>query len=54
MDDRLETIEEQQVVTNKKIDRLEARLNWLFGGLAVLSFVMNVFGPAIVERLVGK
>ena len=35
----------------KDISALSNRLSYLFGGLAVLSFVLNVLGPALVAIL---
>lgn len=51
IDDRLKAITEAQRETSRKVDRLEARLNWIAGGLAILSVLANFLGPIIIERL---
>ena len=50
-DERLRAIEGNQRENGEKLDRLEARLNYLFGGLAVLSVGMNLIAPIIVAFL---
>jgi hypothetical protein len=53
IDARIEGIEEAQERTNSKLDRLEGRLNYLFGALAVLSVVVNIVAPFVVHALSG-
>jgi len=50
-DERLRAIEKSAAENGDKLDRLEARLNYLFGGLAVLSVGMNLIAPIIVAFL---
>lgn len=51
IDDRLDTIVQAQKETGRKVDRLEARLNYIAGGLAVLSVLLNLLGPALIDAV---
>jgi hypothetical protein len=46
-DERLRDIERNQRENGAKLDRLEARLNYIAGGLAVLSVALNILAPVI-------
>ncbi len=57
-DKRLDNIEVEQRDTNRKLEGLDAkvdglttRLNLIAGGLAVLSVIANIVGPAIVDAI---
>jgi hypothetical protein len=50
-DERLRAIESTQQVNGEKLDKLEARLNYLFGALAVLSVLMNLIAPVVATYL---
>ena len=50
-DERLRAIEHSQQVNGEKLDRLEARLNYIAGGLAVLSVLMNLLAPVVTTYL---
>lgn len=50
-DKRLEAIEASQRENGDKLDRLEARLNYIAGGLAVLSVALNILAPIIYGYL---
>jgi hypothetical protein len=57
-DKRLDGIEREQGDTNRKleglgvkVDGLSNRLNLIAGGLAVLSVLANIVGPAIVDAI---
>lgn len=57
-DKRLEGIESEQKDTNEKladledkVDELGGRLNYLVGGLAVLTFLLNFLAPIILDAL---
>lgn len=54
MDDRLKKIEGNQEELGDKIDKLQARLNYLAGVLVAVSFFMNLLAPIVVERVFGK
>lgn len=49
---RADRINDQRLMrVENKVDALAAKLNWMAGGLAVLSLIMNIVGPIIVEKL---
>jgi hypothetical protein len=50
-DERLRAIEGNQRKNGDKLDRLESRLNYLFGGLAVLSVALNLGVPVLMGYL---
>lgn len=45
-------LREQVRELDAKVDALSNRIAWLFGGLAVFSFVLNIVGPAIADKIV--
>lgn len=53
VDRRLATIEEQVNTLDSRLDRLDRRLSYLFGALALLSFLGSVAGPALIHALFG-
>jgi hypothetical protein len=57
-DRRLDGIESEQRDTNHKLDELDDkvdglgnRLNYIAGGLAALSVVVNLLGPLIIREV---
>jgi hypothetical protein len=38
---------------DRKVQLLSTRFAWVAGGLAVISFIFNVFGPTIARVLFG-
>lgn len=50
-DQRLGAIEDQLNKLDGKVDTLSARLTFIAGGLALLSIIVNIIGPAIVNEL---
>lgn len=38
---------------DRKVDALSNRIAWLFGAIAALSFLFNLFGPIVAKALLG-
>lgn len=51
LNERLERIEFRQEESAHRMEKLEGRINYLFGGLAVLVTIVNIVGP-IVDSLI--
>ncbi len=49
--ERLDRIEFRQNEHTKNMQKLEGRINYLFGGLAVLVTIVNIIGP-IIDSLI--
>ena len=45
IDGRLKAIELEQSIQGQALDRIEGRINVLFGALGLLTFVVNIIGP---------
>jgi hypothetical protein len=53
VDDRLGRIETAIAKLDERADHTEGRLNWLFGGLAVISFLGSLVGPPLFRFVTG-
>lgn len=51
VDRRLIGIEDAVRSLDSRADTIDKRLNWIFGGLAVVSILANLLGPTILEWL---
>jgi hypothetical protein len=54
MDGRLRNIETAINSLDARADGLDRRLNYFFGGLAVIVVVAQLVGPAIVRAVIGE
>ena len=45
IDGRLKAIEHEQGIQGEALDRIEGRINVLFGALGLLTLVVNIVGP---------
>lgn len=48
---RMASLEDKVDKLDAKVDALSNRIALMVGGLAVLSFLLNIVGPIVVERL---
>ena len=51
---RLSRIERELEENGAKLDKLESRINYLFGGLALLVAIVNLAVPLIIHVLTGS
>jgi hypothetical protein len=53
VDVRLRSIEDAIRSLDARTDTIDRRLTLIFGGLAVISVIANLLGPALIEAFLG-
>jgi hypothetical protein len=54
VDRRLIGIEDSMRNLDDRADKHDQKLNWIFGGLAVVSVVANLLAPTVIRWLSGQ